>query len=129
MSRRVAPRFAALLVAFVAAIGLVLTGCSGKGQAGIKVISPEQAADYDYVIPRGAIQAAKAGKSLDIVPQDLKVKVGERIRIRNKDAYGATVGVFYVGAGETVSMKFTKKGTLKGECQVHPSGQFTITVT
>ena len=117
-----------------AAVGLVavlctLLGACGDGQAGIKVESGSARPDYDYVIPRGAVLAAKAGTALDIVPQHLRVKVGERIRIRNRDTLGANVGVFYVGAGETVSMRFTRKGELTGTCSIHPSGTFRITVS
>lgn len=114
--------------ALLVVLGALTTAC-GNGQAGIKVESAGRPAEYDYVIPPGSVQAAKAGKALTIVPQHLKVKVGERIRIRNQDSLGASVGVFYVGAGETVSMRFTKKGELSGACTIHPSGKFTITVT
>lgn len=119
---------AAVAAVLVLPLGLLVAAC-GDGQAGIKVETGAQRAEYDYVIPPGAVQAVKDGKSLDIVPQHLKVKVGERIRIRNRDSLGASVGVFYVGAGETVSMRFTRKGELSGSCSIHPSGKFTITVT
>jgi len=41
---------------------------------------------------------------------------------------GHTVGVFYVGAGETLRQTFTQAGSLAGECTVNPTGQFSLTV-
>jgi plastocyanin len=54
--------------------------------------------------------------------------VGESIRITNDDSRGHVVGVFYVGAGETLTQSFTAPGVLTGECTVHSSGVFTLTV-
>ncbi|MGB0801270.1 MAG: cupredoxin domain-containing protein, partial [Ilumatobacteraceae bacterium] len=57
-----------------------------------------------------------------------EVAVGETIRIVNEDDRGHVVGVFYVGAGETLTQTFTAPGQLTGECTVHSSGVFTLTV-
>jgi plastocyanin len=85
--------------------------------------------DYDYVIPSGTGRRMDAGEEVEIVPAELNVKVGERIRIVNEDERGAAVGIFWVPAERTVAMEFTTSGTLTGECDVHPSGVFTINVT
>ncbi|MGI9579433.1 MAG: cupredoxin domain-containing protein [Microthrixaceae bacterium] len=84
--------------------------------------------DYDYVIPFGTGRRLDGGEEIEIVPAELDVEVGETIRIVNEDVRGAAVGIFWVPAERTVAMEFTTPGTLTGECDVHPSGVFTINV-
>ncbi len=84
--------------------------------------------DYDYVIPFGTGRRLDGGEEIEIVPAELNVEVGESIRIVNEDVRGAAVGIFWVPAERTVAMEFTTPGTLTGECDVHPSGVFTINV-
>jgi hypothetical protein len=85
--------------------------------------------DYDYVIPFGTGSRMDSGEEVDIVPGELNARVGESIRIVNEDERGAAVGIFWVPAERTVAMEFTTPGTLTGQCDVHPSGEFTINVT
>jgi plastocyanin len=106
----------------------VLAGCADR-RAGVEWRESGEPATYDYLIPAGTAARAAAGRPVDVVPQHLDVKVGETIRVRNQDSVGAEVGVFFVGPGETVSMKFTKAGVLRGKCTIHRSGEFTINVT
>lgn len=84
--------------------------------------------EYDYVIPDGTADRIEAGEQIDIVPRELTVQVGDSIRIVNDDADGHVVGVFYVGAGETLTKQFTAPGELSGSCTVHTSGEFTLRV-
>lgn len=118
---------------------LVLAACFLLGACGNDTVpssAPELKAvdsestdyDYDYEIPEGTGVALDSGEDVEIVPQELDVKVGERIRIVNRDDRGAAVGIFWVPAGRTVAMEFTSAGTLTGACDVHPSGEFTINV-
>jgi plastocyanin len=84
--------------------------------------------EYDVVIPAGSGARIDAGEQLDILPGELVVRVGESIRIVNHDDRGHVVGIFYVGAGETLIQTFTTAGELSGDCSVHPSGRFTLKV-
>jgi plastocyanin len=84
--------------------------------------------EYDVVIPAGSGARIDAGEQLDILPAELVVRVGESIRIVNHDDRGHVVGIFYVGAGETLIQTFTTAGELSGDCSVHPSGRFTLKV-
>jgi len=89
----------------------------------------EQAtADYDYVIPAGTAERLDRGEDVTIIPDSLTVKVGEVIRIRNDDVRGQLVGPFFIGAGETLTQRFSAPGQLSGACQIHRSGQFVITI-
>ena len=91
---------------------------------GAATVAPE----YDVVIPAGSGARIDAGEQLDILPGELVVRVGESIRIVNHDDRGHVVGIFYVGAGETLIQTFTTAGELSGDCSVHPSGRFTLKV-
>lgn len=84
--------------------------------------------DHDYLIPAGTADRIAAGEGVEIVPAELVVRVGESIRIVNEDDTDHLVGLFFVGAGQTLTQRFRSPGTLEGECSVHPSGQFSITV-
>lgn len=96
----------------------------------LQVVDSDAASyDYDFVIPSGTGRRMDSGEVVEIVPAELNVKVGERIRIVNEDERGAAVGIFWVPAERTVAMEFTTPGTLTGACDVHPSGEFTINVT
>jgi hypothetical protein len=118
---------------------LVAGGCGnadGEGESGsgtapeLEVVDPDdpEGYDYEYVIPFGTGRRLDGGEEIEIVPAELNVKVGEKIRIVNEDVRGAAVGIFWVPAERTVAMEFTTPGTLSGECDVHPSGIFTINV-
>lgn len=127
-------------LAVVGAIVLVLIGCgvavfvatrddrAGDGPT-LEVLTENDAeVDYDYVIPAGTQDRKLRGETIEIMPPTLDVEVGESIRIRNDDEAGAFVGIFYVGAGEVVSMEFKTPGTLSGACDFTPGGEFTIRV-
>lgn len=128
--RRVPVR--AVLLATIA-VSMVASACGGSSTPPVpelQVVDSDSADyDYDYVIPFGTGRRLDGGEDVEIVPAELNVKVGERIRIVNEDVRGAAVGIFWVPAERTVAMEFTTPGTLTGECDVHPSGVFTINVT
>lgn len=84
--------------------------------------------EHEFVIPAGTSDRIDAGEDIDVVPAELTVRVGEAIRILNHDDRGHQVGVFYVGAGESLTQQFNSPGTLKDACDVHSSGAFTLVV-
>ena len=109
-----------------------MSGCGGDSSTsatpGINAADGDATADHDYLIPAGTGAKLDAGERIEIIPAVLEVRVGEVIRIVNEDDRGHVIGAFYVGAGETLSQRFSAPGTLEGECSVHPSGSFTLTV-
>lgn len=125
------PRARAMAAAAIVAV-LSLSACGGGGSTsatpGINAADATTAADHEYVIPAGTGQRLDAGDRVEIIPAELDVRVGEVIRIINEDDRGHVIGAFYVGAGETLSQRFSTPGTLQGDCSVHPSGSFTLTV-
>lgn len=84
--------------------------------------------DYDYVIPDGTADRIASGETVDIVPAELTVSVGQSIRIVNQDSENHVVGVFYVPAGKTLTQHFNSPGELIGTCDIHESGTFKLVV-
>lgn len=118
------------LVAVVVLACLIATACGSAEPAGLfSNDSSSDAPDYRFVIPAGSGEAIDHGESLDILPEELTVKVGEVIELVNEDDRGHLVGPFFVGKGETLRQRFTDPGTFIGECSVHPSGQIVLNVT
>lgn len=120
-----------MAVLVVAAAVAGLAGCGGDDDAAAPGIAPVEAgepATYEYVIPAGAGEALDAGEPLEILPAELEATVGETIRIVNEDDRGHNVGPFFVGAGETLSQRFSSPGEFVGVCTVHPSGELVLIV-
>jgi len=101
---------------------------SSSATVGLSSASEETEFEHDFVIPAGTGDRLVAGQTVDVLPGELTVRVGEAIRIVNNDERGHQVGVFYVGAGESLTQRFNSPGTLQGECDVHSSGAFTLIV-
>jgi hypothetical protein len=119
-------------VTALAAITLVsVSGCGDDETPRTVAVSDVDDAgefDHEYVIPAGTGDLISDGVDVDIVPRELVVSVGDSIRIVNEDDRGHTVGVFYVGAGETLTQRFDSAGVLEGLCDIHSSGSFTLRV-
>jgi hypothetical protein len=124
--------FLAVLIPLVVVGGLLIGRVlrPDESRPDIETASAADVTDfaYDYTIPLGTKDRIDAGESVAIVPLVLAVHVGESIRIVNDDDVGHVVGVFYVGAGETVTKRFTAPGELTNSCTVHSGGEFTLRV-
>ncbi len=103
--------------------GVVGTACgTDSGEAG------REQPTFDYVIPAGAGDRIDAGEPLDILPGELIADLDETIQIVNHDDRAHLVGPWFVGAGETLRQRFNVAGVFAGDCSIHPSGEFTVTV-
>ena len=69
------------------------------------------------------------GQTVDLMPRELNVKVGQSIRIRNQDGRDYMVGPFFVTAGQSLAMRFTHPGQLSGVCTMNPEGEFVINIS
>jgi len=127
VSRRAALR-AALVVVALSATAAACGGDDGVSAPGIAPVAADQPATYEYLIPAGAGEALDAGEPLEVLPGELVVTVGETIRVINEDDRGHNVGPFFVGAGETLSQRFSSPGEFVGVCTVHPSGELVLVV-
>lgn len=120
-----------LITLAVAGMVWIASSCGGDSASptpGISGASAEAEADFEYLIPSGTGERIDGGERVEIIPAELEVRVGDVLRIVNEDDRGHVIGAFYVGAGETLSQSFSAPGELAGECSVHPSGSFTLTV-
>ena len=125
----------ALVTALVVTL-VTTTACGGPDattattvRATTSALGPDEKANYEYVVPYGTSVRIDQGQVVDIMPQLLKVKVGESIRIWNKDGKDYMIGPFYVAAGQKLAMRFTHAGKLSGVCSMNPEGEFIIDVT
>jgi len=116
------------LLAVVLAGALLASGCSSAQGGLFANDDSRRPPDYAYVIPAGSGEAIDRGEALDILPEELDVKVGEVIEIVNEDDRGHLIGPFFVGKGETLRQRFSSPGTFIGECTVHPSGRIVLRV-
>lgn len=114
---------------------LVLLGClilattaCGQGRVESSTESDASSADYVYIIPEGTADRLVKGETVDIMPTRLTVKVGEVIRIENRDDEGSTAGPFYAPAHTTITQKFTTPGKFIGECVLSADGTYEIVV-
>jgi hypothetical protein len=116
--------------AAVLGISAWFSSCSQSTSPAPGISAADEAAtpDYDYLIPLGTGARLDAGERIEIIPADLEVRVGEVLRIINEDDRGHVIGAFYVASGETLRQRFASPGVLSGDCSVHPSGSFTLTV-
>jgi plastocyanin len=115
---------------WIAAGALLFLAACGADEGGPLIERGEEsaAADYLYVIPEGTADDLAAGEPVQIIPGNLEVRVGELIRVVNEDDEGHFVGIFFVGAGETVTQRFASPGEFEGNCSIHPSGRLVLTV-
>lgn len=118
--------------AMVLSVAIALTSCGGTPRDTFVETAPlsiDEAATYEYVIPYGTSVALAAGQTIDLMPSTLAAKVGESIRIVNRDDRDYMVGPFFIAARQTVGMRFTHTGTLVGTCDMNAAGEITITIT
>ncbi len=119
------------LTAAVGALAMVaVAGCGNERSDAVetKPLAADERATYEYIVPLGTGVRLDNGEVIELMPQRLKAKVGESMRIINDDDRSYMIGPFYVSAGQKLAMRFTQPGTLQGECLVNPEGEFLIEV-
>lgn len=127
MSRRA--RWVIVAVAVLGGAGLAAARHGPDDSDAIRYEASDGAApEWDFVIPAGTRDQIDAGEDVEILPSEIKARVGESIRIENRDDVPYLLGPWFVGAGETVVHRFASPGVFEGECVVHPSGQIRLVV-
>ena len=66
----------------------------------VETTAPRESVTHDFVVPEGTAERLAWGYEVEIVPQPLEVRVGDRIRVRNDDSEFARLGIFDVRPGE-----------------------------
>lgn len=126
-----APRTIFLVVAILFAVALTAAGCSSieSNDAGETTTTFATGTVYRYVVPAGTGDAIDRGEVVEIMPNELEIKVGDAIEIVNEDDRGHNIGLFFVGVGETVNQVFPSVADFSDVCSVSSSGTFTVNVT
>lgn len=75
---------------------------------------PREPVTHEFVVPAGTAERLARGEDVGIIPKRIKVRLGDRIKVRNEDSQWARLGLFDVAPGETVSMAFNTPGEVEG---------------
>ena len=102
----------ALVLLAAGVLTLVVTGDAGVPE-GI---------DHAFVVPAGTGATLDAGGSVEILPRDLEVRVGDRIVVDNEDTRDHAVGPWTVPAGDTFTFRFKAVGRYDSHCSLHRGG-------
>lgn len=105
-------RLAALALLAVAVAAL--PGCGG-GDGGAAAGARTIVVD----VPRGAAARIARGEDVNVVPDRIDARVGDTLRLVNRDVRAHVVGPFLVGPGQRVESRLARAGTYAGACTLH----------
>lgn len=114
-----------VLLSLVSIVALVTIGVA----AAALIDRPPGPQTVTFVVPEGTTQRYIDGEDLDLMPEEVQLKVGDTLVVRNDDAETVTVGPFTVRAGETLTQEFRRPQELIGDCTLSGSGEVRIVVT
>ncbi len=114
-----------IALAIVAILALMAIGVSITKL----VTDTPKAKTLTYVVPAGTAEQLFFGETVEIMPAEVRLNVGDTLVVRNEDTQTMTVGPFTVRGGETLSQEFKRPQTLIGECSLSGSGEIKIIVT
>jgi hypothetical protein len=86
-------------------------------------------ATHTYTIEAGTGARIDAGEVIELMPTEVRMKVGDTLVIRNDDEREFMVGPYLVRAGEVLEQTFQRPQILIGECSLSGSGEIRIIVT
>ena len=78
--------------------------------------------DHTFVIPDGTAATLQAGRTVEILPRDLEVHVGDRLVVVNDDTSAHEVGPWTVPAAKTFAFRFKEVGRYDSRCSLHKGG-------
>lgn len=116
----------------VALVPVLLVACGSDDSPSIAV--PTTSATTQA--PAGGAGSTISIKNFTFDPQEIRVKVGDTVTVSNEDTtthtWTADDGSFDAGElapGTTKTQVFSKAGTVKYHCKIHPSMQGTVRVS
>lgn len=83
----------------------------------------------EIVVPAGTEIRLITGRTVDIMPAEIQLRVGDTLRIRNEDASFHEVGPYRVAPQETVEITYGQAGRYEGMCALSGAGSYVIEVT
>lgn len=82
-----------------------------------------------YTVPEGTSEKLFFGETVEIMPTEVLLDVGDTLVIRNEDSQTMAVGPFTVRGGETLEQTFSRPQTLVGECSLSGTGEIRLVVS
>ena len=114
-----------ILLAAISLVAVVVLG----GAIATLVSGGDDAETVTFVVPDGTARKVFFGETVDIMPSEVRMEVGDTLVVRNDDVQTATVGPFTVRPGETLEQRFQRPQTLIGDCTLSGTGEIKIVVT
>ncbi len=112
------------LIAVLAGLLALLAACGRS--------APEEAAPrapaYNFVVPAGTYDAILRQEKVTIMPDELRLKVGDVVTIRNEDRYDTSIGPYFVKAGGTLELRYGTPGVFEADCTISGSGRLVVVV-
>lgn len=105
------------------ALGLVLVLATACGDVG------DDPQVVELVVPAGTADRLAAGEDVVVLPAELKLSVGDVLRIRNEDDTDQSVGPWLVAAGDSFELRFGEPGRYQGSCPLADGDTYDIVVS
>jgi len=99
-------------------LALVTAACGGGGSN-----------VYEIVVPLGTGELLAQGETVDVMPAEIRLEVGDTLKIRNEDVVDQEVGPYLVAAGTQFVVQFGAPGLYEGICPLSGSQGYKIVIT
>ncbi len=109
-----------ILVMVVTVLAAVTTAC-GKTDSGPQVV--------EFVVPAGTADRLALGEKVVVMPDELQLRVGDTLRIRNDDSVAQAVGPYLVDAGAEFELTYGSPGRFQGVCLLSEGNSYDIVVS
>lgn len=106
---------------------LVVAGAAALLAVALRGGGPEGAI-VTITIPAGTKARLDAGDRTAAIPRRIEGRVGDTLRIVNRDRALHVVGGFPVAAGQTLDVPLRTAGVTEGMCTAHPDERVAIVV-
>jgi hypothetical protein len=118
-------RLPRILVAIVLAVAApALAACGGDDGAAVSE-RPEKV----VLIPNGTAERATNGEWIgDIIPTEIRIKVGTTLVVKNEDVQPIEWGPYTLSPGQSLRQNFDRPGTYRNDCEVIAKLQVTLVV-
>ena len=120
-------------LALVACALILGCGADGEREAASPPPDAEPAAASwaparEIVIPLGAQARLDAGDRVEVLETEIRVKVGEAVRIRNDDVVDHVIGPYYLQSGAALQQTYRTPQTIQYVCFVNPTEAINLVV-
>lgn len=111
----------------VAILALLLIGLGWAAFAPI----PSASRDELFEIPRGTAARRLAGEHVEILPQTIRLTLGQNdvLAFKNSDVAPHIFGPTLIMPGQTFRLPFSQASTYSFQCTAHANGQLEVIVS